>query len=81
MPFGDCTICNTKKLPNTVIDRPDVYIFRVKELKKDSPATPSPRPLTVPTTIAEADRLLSVNKTSGLPSMEIQVINLQLCNY
>ena len=49
--------------------------FRVKELKKDSPVTPSPRPLTVPTTIAESDRLLStVNKTCGLPRMDIQVI-------
>lgn len=56
-----------------------LYNFRVKELKKDTPVTPAPRPLTVPTTIAETDKLLSVNnKTSGLPKMEIQIQVIQL---
>ena len=50
--------------------------FRVKELKKDTPGTPNPRPVTVPTTIAETDRLLSVNGTTvGLPRLDkLQVI-------
>lgn len=53
------------------------YYFRVKELKKDAPVSPTPRPLTVPTTTAETDRLESVNKkTSGLPRLEIQVIQV-----
>ena len=59
---------------NSELTRLYIYL-RVKELKKDAPVTPSPRPLTVPTTITETDRLQSVNnKTSGLPRLEIQVI-------
>lgn len=68
-----------KLLPGKKGQQPDSYnYFRVKELKKDAPVSPAPRPLTVPTTIAETDRLESVNnKTSGLPRLEIQVI--QVC--
>ena len=61
-----------------LVSQPDSYNFRVKELKPDTPVTPTPRPLTVPTTLAEIDRLQpGNNRTSGLPRLEIQVI--QVC--
>ncbi|KAL9986382.1 hypothetical protein ACROYT_G000521 [Oculina patagonica] len=74
---GNCQTCMIANIsPNKSCSENTLntlrYADRVKELKKDSAVTPSPRPLTVPTTIAETDRLLSVNKTSGLPRMEIQ---------
>ena len=52
----------------------------MKELKTETPVTPiGPRPVTVPTTLSQFDRLLLVtNRTDGLPRVQIQVLNKSL---
>ena len=54
-----------------------MYLSRVKELKTETPVTPiGPRPVTVPTTLPQSDRLLLVtNRTDGLSRVQIQVRN------
>jgi len=79
---GNCQTCMIANIsPNKSCSENTLntlrYADRVKELKKDAPVTPTPRPLTVPTTITETDRLQSVNnKTSGLPRLEIQPVKV-----
>ncbi|XP_074625163.1 kinesin-like protein KIF24 [Acropora palmata] len=76
---GNCQTCMIANIsPNASCSENTLntlrYANRVKELKMETPVTPiGPRPVTVPTTLPQSDRLLLVtNRTDGLSRVQIQ---------